>query len=201
MKAVIVTGPYDPTLLEIIDVSDAHLIVGADSGAFLLAQKEISFDMAIGDFDSVTKKEYSQIKDYAKEIDPYKKTKDFTDTYLAITYCLDKQADEIIVYGGIGSRLDHTYANINALTMGNITFITPTTKMYLLEAGDHTIHNTYKYISFFAFEKVKNLSIESFQYEMKNKDLDPYSSLCVSNEGQGVVSFDEGRLLVVHQNE
>jgi thiamine pyrophosphokinase len=201
MKAVVVTGPYNKDLLSIIDINDADIIIGADSGALMLAQKGLHFDIALGDFDSVTKKDYELLKNYADKVDTYKSTKDYTDTYLAIKECLKRDMDEIIVYGGIGSRLDHTYANMNLLKLGNITFIDNTTKMYVLDPGIYNIENQHKYISFFALEDVTQLSLISFKYEVENINLDRSEPLCISNELEGTISFTEGLLLVIHQNE
>lgn len=201
MKAVVVTGPYDKELLPIIDISNATLIIGADSGALMLAQKGLRFDIAIGDFDSVTSEEYNLLRTYANTVDTYKSTKDYTDTYLAIKECLKQKMDEVLVYGGIGSRLDHTYANMNLLKLGNITFINNTTKMYVLHPGTYEIENKYKYISFFALEDVKGLSLKSFKYEVHDFNLNRYDPLCISNELEGIISFKEGLIVVIQQNE
>lgn len=201
MKAVVVTGPYDKELLPIINSSKADLIIGADSGALMLAQKGLRFDIAIGDFDSVTTEEYNLLTTYADTVDTYKSTKDYTDTYLAIKECLKRKMDEIVVFGGIGSRLDHTYANMNLLRLGNITFINNTTKMYVLHPGKYHVENKHKYISFFALEDVKGLSLKSFKYEVHDIKLNSHDPLCISNELEGTISFTEGLIVVIHQNE
>lgn len=201
MKAVIVTGPYDKDLLEIIDTSNADLIIGADSGAYLLAEKQITFDLALGDFDSVNTKEYDTLKKYAKNVKKYPETKDYTDTYLAVKEAIKENCEEITIYGGIGSRLDHTFANLNLLKLGNITFINNTTKMYVLDPGTYNIKNNHTYISFFALEDVSSLSLKGFKYEVEDYNLSTNNPLCISNEQEGTVSFTAGLLLVIHQTE
>jgi len=97
--------------------------------------------------------------------------------------------------------LDHSYANIQLLRQGNITLITNHEKIYLLSPGKHAIQNNHSYISFFAIEDVINLSLTGFKYELQNVELPVGDPLCISNQKEGVVAFDLGLLLVIHQNE
>ena len=63
------------------------------------------------------------------------------------------------------------------------------------------IENEFKYISFFAIEDVSNFTLKGFKYELKDIQLSTEDPLCISNENEGRLSFKEGLLLVVHQNE
>ena len=65
----------------------------------------------------------------------------------------------------------------------------------------YEIENEFKYISFFAIEDVSNLTLKGFKYELKDIQLSTEDPLCISNENEGRLSFKEGLLLVVHQNE
>jgi thiamine pyrophosphokinase len=71
----------------------------------------------------------------------------------------------------------------------------------MLDPGEYEIENKFKYISFFAIEDVKDLTIKGFLYELNNIDLSTEDPLCISNELEGSISFKEGLLLVIHQNE
>ena len=201
MRAVIVTGPdnYDIDLIPEFDKDD--FIIGADIGAFKLSDKKIVFNLALGDFDSVTTSQLEVIRKYAKEVKEYPEVKDYTDTHLAVKIAQEKGYDEILIIGGIGNRIDHTLASVNLLKLGNITLINNETKMYLLNPGIYNIENTYKYISFFAVETANNLTLNGFKYELLDYHLDQNDPLCVSNQGQGIVKFTSGKLLVIHQNE
>ena len=50
-------------------------------------------------------------------------------------------------------------------------------------------------------EDVKQLTLQDFEYELSNYDLNIEDPLCVSNKGKGIISFTEGSLLVIHQKE
>lgn len=200
MIAKIFTGPAYYSL-DIYIKDEDEFIIGADQGAYLLAKNGISFDLAVGDFDSVSPEELICIRKYAKEVQSHSKTKDYTDTYLAVLEALKHHPSEIVIYGGIGGRFDHSFANLNLLKFGNITIITEDLRMYLRKPGTYQVNNNKKYISFFALEPVLNLSLKGFKFELNNIELKVYNPLCISNEGSGELSFTDGLLLVMHQDE
>lgn len=201
MKGVIVTGPYNEHLRDLIEEESYDVLVGADSGALVLTSLNISMDIAVGDFDSVTKDEFESIKHNAKEVRISNPIKDETDTHLAIQVLKENGCDEFVIIGGLGKRIDHTLSNMFLLTEDHVTIKDEYTKMYLLKPGEYHIKNNHKYISFFAIEEIIDLKLSGFKYELNNKTLPMYNPLCISNEGEGNVSFTKGTLLVIHQNE
>jgi len=200
MKCKIVTGPNNYDLKKIYE-DDGTYTIGADIGAYLLAKSDIDFDLALGDFDSVTLTELDEIKLHAKEVLEYPIKKNSTDTYLAVEEALKRGYDDITIYGGLGNRIDHSLANIMLLKLGDVTIVTETEIMYVVDPGTYEINNEYDFVSFFAEEDVKQLSLKGFDYELDNYDLNVADPLCVSNRGKGTISFTEGSLLVIHQKE
>lgn len=201
MIVKIFTAPLTYDVSVLYKKEDTEYLIGVDSACKMLLDADIIPDLGIGDFDSVTPNELNLIKSQIKNLKQFSKVKDFTDTYLAVKEAIELNAEKIIIYGGLGLRVDHTYANINLLKLGPITMIDQITKIYMLDPGTHTIENDYKYVSFFAIEDVKNMTVADFKYELTNIDLDTFDPLCISNEGSGILSFDEGLLMIIHQNE
>lgn len=201
MKIKIFTEPLTQAIFDLYEVEDNDYIIGVDHACLKCQDLGIPLDLAIGDFDSVTKEEKASIETYAKDFEFYKARKDYTDTYLAITRALYIEHDEIILYGGIGKRLDHTLANLDLLLLGNISIQTDDTLIYVLDPGQYTIENGFNYISFFAIEDVTKLSLSGFKYPLTYFDLKRFNPLCISNEGEGKLTFETGCLLVIHQNE
>lgn len=201
MKCKIVTGPRNYDFQDIFINDENQFIIGADQGAMILAENGVYFDIALGDFDSVDVSDMELINHYCNEIIKYPVKKDYTDTYLAVLEAFKRGYDEIVIYGGIGRRFDHTLANIALLKLGKIEIVSNNEKIYILEPGTFDVANEHKYISFFALENVKNLALSGFEYELDGADLDAFNPLCISNKKQGTLSFDEGLLLVIHQNE
>ena len=87
------------------------------------------------------------------------------------------------------------------LKLGKISIASNNILMYMLDPGSYEIENKFKYISFFAIEDIKDLTLKGFKFEVNNIDLSTEDPLCVSNEFEGSVTFKEGLLLVIHQNE
>ncbi len=201
MIVKIFTGPNNYDISKLYDYDEDEFVIGVDIGAYLLTLKNINIDLSIGDFDSVDKNEFELIKKNSTNIEKFEIKKDYTDTYLAVQRALSMDYDEIIIYGGTGGRFDHWFANMNLLKLGSISIISNNILMYMLDPGCYDIKNKYKYISLFAIEDVRGLSLEHFKYELNDIFLSTEDPLCISNELEGKIEFKEGLLLVVHQNE
>ncbi|MFU8786504.1 MAG: thiamine diphosphokinase [Candidatus Izemoplasmataceae bacterium] len=197
----IFVNPINYTIENLYQQDDNQYLMGVDKGAYHALKKGLNLDLVLGDFDSTTEEEYSFIQTHAKNIKTFKERKDETDSYLAIKEALLLNPKEIIVYGGMGGRLDHTYGNLLLLKQGDITFVTDKQKMYILSPGKYAIENPYQAISFFAIEDVKSLTLQNFSYELSDYDLVVDDPLCISNKGHGTVTFKDGLLLVIHSSD
>lgn len=201
MIVKIFVSPSNQAIIDLYHSEDGEVIIGVEQGAYMLAKNRIAMDRAVGDFDSVTKDEKVLIAKYAQAVQIHEIEKDETDTELALDVALNFQPEKVIIYGGIGTRFDHSYANMLLLKKGNITLIDQFHKMYLLSPGTYDIENEYEYISFFAIEDVKDLVLKDFYYPLQKNLLTRFDPLCISNQGSGTVSFKDGLLLVVHAND
>lgn len=92
-----------------ISLAADDLVIAADGGFDYLNDLGLRADLVIGDFDSVIS------YDLPSDCIRYPKEKDDTDMMLAIKLGLEKGYREFAIYGGLGGRLDHTLANIQAL--------------------------------------------------------------------------------------
>lgn len=112
-KCVIFAGGVinDLNLIDSVKlVSENDLIICADSGYIYAEKLDIVPDIVLGDFDS-----YSGNLPDSAEIYRSIPEKDDTDTMLAVKTALSHGCNEITLYGALGKRFDHTYANIQAL--------------------------------------------------------------------------------------
>jgi len=90
-------------------------VVCCDGGLRHLEKLDLKPDVIVGDFDSV---DPSLLDDYYTQgisIKTYPAEKDKTDTELAAQTVIEAGADKVIILGGIGSRWDHSYANVMIL--------------------------------------------------------------------------------------
>ncbi len=113
MKAVIVANGKKPSqkLLR-QQIKNAGLLLAVDGGITPFRQNHILPHFLIGDLDSLHEEDMQFANDRRIEVIRLPREKDDTDTQAALDFALDKGADEIILLGAIGSRFDHSYANV-----------------------------------------------------------------------------------------
>ncbi|MBN1573016.1 MAG: thiamine diphosphokinase [Deltaproteobacteria bacterium] len=127
MRAVILSGGTysyygDPEFCRGF-VDGADLIVAADSGGGALLKLGIpkgTPTVIIGDMDSIDQADLASLRRLKKsggdlEIIREPAEKDSTDTELAFDVALKKGADEIVILGALGGRVDHALANLSLL--------------------------------------------------------------------------------------
>mgnify|MGYP002395276483 CR=1 FL=1 len=90
----------------------ADLIICADGGANHALKLGIKPDLLMGDFDSISKDIMEYYIGLGIEIVKFPPKKDMTDTELAVNTAIQKGCDRIILIGCVGTRLDHSLANI-----------------------------------------------------------------------------------------
>ena len=189
----------------------AGYIVGVDRGALKLIEKKIDFEVAIGDFDSVSELERQLIEENVELVLELPVDKDVTDCEAAVDYVVGEGYRQIYLYGVTGGRFDHQLATIGLM----LKYAKRGVQIYvvdekneievLLPFSHHTIEINKKYISFFALEDVvKNLTVRGVKYPLEGYDLAVDDSLCVSNEALCLaigLNFDSGYLLVVQSSD
>ncbi len=89
------------------EITASDYIICADSGYDSAKKNGFHVNLLMGDMDSV-KNNISMEKDAVL----FPKRKDFTDTELALCHAIDMHPDEIVMLGCMGSRADHTIANM-----------------------------------------------------------------------------------------
>ena len=203
MKAIVITPYLLYPIRKITSLDSADLIVCADT-AYLAAQAESIVPHAvIGDFDHV---EHENKLSADQKVLRFSSIKDDTDTMLCVKYALNRGANEIVIVGGIGGRLDHTFANIQTLS-----YIQSRGAVGTILDGDHVVttvdaHITlrkegYDYASVFALDPVcRDITLKGFKYEAEHIELTSHFPLGVSNEitaNTAEITVGEGTLLVI----
>ncbi|OON93150.1 MAG: thiamine diphosphokinase [Candidatus Epulonipiscioides saccharophilum] len=113
MKVAILVNGYYGNYDFCNDLSNYDMIICADNGLYHADHLGIKPDYIIGDFDSVDEELLKSYDCVEKKI--LSKQKNETDTESAVEYAIDLGAKEITIYGGIGSRFDHSFANVSLL--------------------------------------------------------------------------------------
>lgn len=165
-------------------------IIASDRGLEVLDKYNITPNYIIGDFDSIDRKildKYINNKDIIiEELNP---EKDYTDTHMAIKLAIKLKSTDITILGAIGTRIDHTIANINILKealdnnveckiIDNKNEIQLINKKTTLELSE-----TYKYVSLIPLTtKVEGITLRGFKYSLSDATLEIGHSIGVSNE-------------------
>ncbi|UVI27663.1 thiamine diphosphokinase [Paenibacillus spongiae] len=192
-------------------IRDDDYLIGADSGALFLVRNGRRPNISLGDFDSVTPQQLAEIREASLEMQDFDPVdKDFTDTELAFQLAVSKQPDEIVLLGALGTRFDHTLANVHLLRTAHGQGI----RMAIMDEHN-TIRVTasklslrrspFPYISLLPLsDVVRGITLDGFQYPLREATLEIGQSLGISNAlvgEQGVVSIREGLLLVIESRD
>ena len=108
-------GDYKFCKRDGIEKKPYDFVICADRGMAHATRLGIEPDLIVGDFDSGSSEDLAYYKAKNIPIEIFNPVKDETDTELAIKRAVEKGATSITVYGGIGSRLDHSLANVHLL--------------------------------------------------------------------------------------
>ncbi|MBM6861262.1 thiamine diphosphokinase [Clostridium saudiense] len=212
MKALIVSGGEKPSTELLKEIAfESKLIIGADKGCDSLYDSNIVPKYIVGDFDSASMDKVNYLKECGAIKIEFNPEKDFTDSDSALNLAIEEGANEVVLLGVTGTRLDHTFGNLGLLTSAlkrsvKATIINENNKIFIVNNSiSLNRDNRYKYISFLAYgDVVKNLNIINAKYNLKNYDLFMGDTMTVSNEfidEKMYIEFESGKLLVIYSND
>jgi len=177
------------------------LLIAADGGYKYLKELNLTPDLLVADFDSLTVTAPAEVP-----VLRFKPEKDDTDMGLAISEGVWRGYTEFVLYGGTGGRQDHTFANYQAL----IGLSKKGMRGYLVGDGYLTTAITDSALSlnplpagtvsvFAADSRCEGVSIRGLKYEIDHAPLTNDFPLGVSNELVGkpaIISVEKGTLLI-----
>jgi thiamine pyrophosphokinase len=188
-------------------VQPGDMLIGADGGALFLAENSLRPDVALGDFDSVTAEELQLIRRMSGEtLDCDPVDKDYTDTELAFRLALSKRPRQIELIGALGTRFDHSLANVHLLKTasdcGVDAVIADEYNVIRLVSDQLVLNNAgYPYVSLLPLTPVvRGITLSGFRYPLDEAALEIGQSLGISNvleDKLGIVRIREGLLLVI----
>jgi len=177
------------------------VVLCADGGWHHAAALGVRPDLLLGDMDSIS--------DLPQDI-PMRRLppeKDDTDTMLAIREGLARGCDDFLLLGALGGRLDHTFANLQALCFAAAEGATAEAQgqgqtARLLLPGHHRIpRKEGVYLSLFALsDRVEGITLRGVKYKVENFTLSRSLPMGVSNEfaaAEAEISFAAGQMLMI----
>lgn len=211
MKGVVICGGAIKEYARLGKYLDnAGIIICADGGAIHLDGLNVVPDILVGDFDSIPANKLDELTQKGVETIRFPVEKDMTDSELAVEIAVKKGCSSVVILGGLGSRLDHSMANVFLL------------KKLLDEGIDGVIadeHNEariidksivlekeecYKVTLLPVTDKVLGVFTEGLSYPLADATMKLGSSWGVSNEFSGekaCVTIGAGLLLVIKSRD
>lgn len=213
MKTLIITGGKinKNFAKKYLKSNKYDIIIAVDKGLETIDYLKLQPQYVLGDFDSVNTKILEKYKKQNIKIIKLNPEKDLTDTHSAIDLALKLKSTEITILGAIGTRLDHTMANIHILKQAldkNIKAKIVNEKNEIELINKEIIikkDDNYKYVSIIPLTtNVTGITIEEMKYIINDYTLSIGDSLGVSNEQidkEAKISIKTGILVVIKSKD
>ncbi len=177
------------------------IVIAADGGYEWLSKNEARCDLLIGDFDSLG------YEPEGVEIIRVPAEKDETDTFLAYLEGVKRGYKHFEIFGGMGGRDDHTFANVSLLLYSkrrghSAVLFGDGVKALVIknEAVELSGCEPGAALSVFAIGQAAGVDIKGAKYECEDAFLSDEFPLGVSNSFTGetvTVSVVKGELLII----
>ncbi|MBQ7386991.1 MAG: thiamine diphosphokinase [Clostridia bacterium] len=184
-----------------IDKRNCDLVIAADGGYDATIAHNVPCDLLVGDMDSISG------LPYGVEILRVPVEKDETDTYLCYLEGVRRGYTDFVIFGGVGGRDDHTFANysllIGAIKQGHrVTLVGERFNIFAIANEKFEISGCAgRALSVFAFSgDAEGVSISGCKYTAEKITLSPMFPLGVSNtvtEERASVEVERGVLLLM----
>ena len=188
------------------NASSAHILC-ADGGALHARRHDLMPQTIIGDLDSLSSEQVHDFAATGAEILRFPAEKDKTDLELALYWCVEQSAQEMIVLGALGGRFDQTLANLYLLALPalrqiKIELVDGEQSVRLLRPGSHIISghagDTVSLIPLVS--AVEGISTTNLKYHLRDESLQFGPARGISNvmlSENASVEFSSGLLVVV----
>lgn len=185
-------------------IQESDYIISVDGGAGHLRKMGINPDILIGDFDSANSRDLDYYVSKGINVSKFPVEKDMTDSELAIEKVLELGATEVVFLGALGTRIDHSFANIMLLKKmldiglrGSIA--DEHNELYMFDSNFSIGKKEGRKLSLIPItEKVTGVSTRGLKYPLVNATMVLGTSWGISNEFEEEVAFvsiDSGILL------
>jgi thiamine pyrophosphokinase len=114
------------------------------------------------------------------------------------------KVDKIALLGGLGSRLDHQYVNMQLMKRyPKVQLINKNNHLMIVSSMQYILKEDFKYLSLFALED-SMLTIEGVKYPLFERALTPNDLFALSNEfaqQQAKLTITKGKVLLIKSKD
>ena len=203
-----------------LHMSEADLIIAADSGYNNASRLGVRPGLLLGDLDSIDRKKLApdELEHIDKIIVPA--IKDDTDTQLAVDTAISRGADEIYIIGGLGGRLDHTLSSVFLLEYiadkgADAVMTDGQSRVRVMKTAGEPVslmipktfdgENGFKYLSVVPLtDECEGVRISGVFYPLDGVTLKRSYSYAVSNEitsDHAEITLERGTMLVIESRD
>lgn len=188
-------------------IKPTDYVICADGGAKHALEIGVTPDVIIGDFDSLPMQEQNKFDKQKTNFITFKREKDETDSELAVKYALEKNYKTLLLFGVLGSRIDHMLTNIFALDYltnpdADVTIIEGNQDIRVVHDKIKLTGKTGDLVSLIPLKgDVKKIKTTNLKYPLNNETLKFGYSRGISNvflKNFISISLQGGSLLVIH---
>jgi len=206
MTLIVAGGDPPPKRILKARARAAALVIAADRGAWYCRRSGIRPDLVVGDMDSLPQGQLDEIITLGAEVLRLKRDKDVTDTQAALEEAIRRGAGEIEILGAIGTRFDHSLANVQLLALAQGAGVEACSlsgrQRIILVHGSHELRDAQGCtISLLPLDAiVMGITLTGFAFGLCDGRMElgrPYGVSNVVMESPARISVRQGRLLAV----
>lgn len=183
------------------------VVICADGGARYAKELGIVPQVIIGDMDSIDEATLAFFEAKGSALMRHETAKNQTDTELALIHAVDLKPERIIIFGALGSRMDHSLANIMLLASivpaaADVRIIDDRCEIFTVTDEALVRGDPGQTVSLLPLSPVvSGVTLEGFEYPLRDGEIAMGRSLGISNRlvgTEGFVTVQFGRLLIIN---
>lgn len=186
-----------------------QLTLCADGGLKIMSKLGRVPDVLLGDFDSVATADLEQMKQKTTVM-TYEKRKDFTDVQLCMQYAIEQKCTEMVLFGVLGTRADHSLVNIYLLKYAfdhgiKAKIVNEYNEIFVMEKYMMLENVAHKTISVLPYSDViRGISFKGMSYPLTNAEMKKENPYGISNyacEDIVEIKIEKGMAIIVITEE
>ncbi len=199
MRAVIICGGDVGGYIKEY-IKDGDFVICADSGYDRAKEWGITPDVVLGDMDSTKE------AGYPEDTIVYPARKDFTDSELAVMFAQEHGYKKALLFGMVGTRLDHSLANLTLLPrFEDAAIINANNEIYFVKKSITLSGNPGDTISIVPYPgDISGVTTLGLDYPLSDGKIEAGTTLGISNvmtEKECTITLGEGTAFVIRSKD
>ncbi len=183
-------------------------VISADGGAKNAIKLGLDTRIVTGDMDSIEEGIKKRLRSKGVRFVTEKPEKDYSDTHLALREAIKEGADKIIILAAIGSRVDHSLANLHLLadpflSKADISIVTETEHIFAVQKPVYLKGGKGKRLSLFSLTPYTFFTeTRGLKYRLENEKLlfSPIRGISnIFEQDTAFLGIKEGIVLIVKE--